>query len=100
AGDIPALARDQRRLLDALWPLLAPGGELLYVTCSALDAENEAVVAAFVAAQAECVACPIVAPWGEATAHGRRIRPGEDGMDGFFYARLRRPPGDGFPTGA
>lgn len=88
--DIEALARGQRRLLEGLWPLLAPGGELLYATCSALSRENEAVVAAFVADHAQCSASPVIAPWGESTAHGRRIRPGESGMDGFFYARLRR----------
>ena len=49
ASDIEALAGLQTRLLDALWPLLAPSGRLLYVTCSVLAAENDAVVGDFLA---------------------------------------------------
>ena len=45
--DIAELARLQGRLLQALWSLLAPGGRLLYVTCSVLAQENEAVVGDF-----------------------------------------------------
>ena len=41
AGDIAALAATQARLLDALWPLLAPGGRLLFCTCSVFRAEGE-----------------------------------------------------------
>jgi 16S rRNA (cytosine967-C5)-methyltransferase len=45
--DIPTLATRQARLLRNLWPLLAPGGRLVYASCSALRAENAAVVDAF-----------------------------------------------------
>ena len=48
--DIARLAAEQDRLLKALWPCLAPGGRLLYMTCSLLREENEARVAAFLAA--------------------------------------------------
>ena len=51
ASDIPAFARTQARLLDALWPLLAPGGRLLYCTCSVFKAEGEAVIDAFLQRQ-------------------------------------------------
>ncbi len=44
--DIYALARTQMRLLKALWPLLKPGGRLLYGTCSVFAQENDAQVAA------------------------------------------------------
>ena len=47
AGDIAALAATQARLLDALWPLLAPGGRLLYCTCSLFKAEGQAQIDAF-----------------------------------------------------
>jgi 16S rRNA (cytosine967-C5)-methyltransferase len=40
-SDIAALAKEQRRIVDALWPLLKPGGELLYVTCSIFPEEGE-----------------------------------------------------------
>jgi len=40
-GDVDALAATQDRLLDALWPLLAPGGRLLFATCSVFRAEGQ-----------------------------------------------------------
>src|SRR3569832_1001641 len=46
-GDIAALAAAQARIADALWPLVAPGGELLYVTCSIFPEEGEAQAARF-----------------------------------------------------
>lgn len=89
ADDIPAMAQTQAALLDALWPLLAPGGRLLYATCSILDAENADVVDAFLARQARAQAVPIDARWGEAAGAGRRIAPG-GAWDGFYYALLRK----------
>jgi len=47
ASDIPALAAIQDRLLDALWPLLAPGGRLVYCTCSLFRAEGQDRIDAF-----------------------------------------------------
>ncbi len=47
ASDITALVETQARLLDALWPLLAPGGRLLYCTCSLFKAEGQAQIDAF-----------------------------------------------------
>ena len=89
-SDIVALAERQQALLTELWPLLRPGGRLLYVTCSVLRAENERVVEAFLAAHPDAHEQPIVAGWGRALSHGRQILPGEDGMDGFYYAVLCR----------
>lgn len=94
-SDIAALAERQQALLTELWPLLRPGGRLLYVTCSVLRAENERVVAAFLAAHPDAHEQPIVAGWGRTLSHGRQILPGEGGMDGFYYAalcRLTTPP--------
>ena len=87
-SDIAALAERQQALLTGLWPLLRPGGRLLYVTCSVLRAENERVVAAFLATHPDAHEQPIVADWGHALPHGRQILPGESGMDGFYYAVL------------
>jgi len=53
AQDLPAFADKQSSLLRALWPLLSPGGKLLYVTCSVFPQENDAVVDAFLAAEAQ-----------------------------------------------
>ena len=87
-SDIAALAERQQALLTGLWPLLRPDGRLLYVTCSVLRAENERVVAAFLATHPDAHEQPIVAGWGRVLSHGRQILPGESGMDGFYYAVL------------
>ncbi|MDM7322905.1 MAG: 16S rRNA (cytosine(967)-C(5))-methyltransferase RsmB [Gammaproteobacteria bacterium] len=88
--DIAALARQQDRLLDALWPLLAPGGHMLYMTCSILREENDARIDAFLQRRADAAEQPIEAGWGHPLPHGRQILPGEDGMDGFYYCLLAR----------
>ena len=89
-GQVDSALAQQRRLLDALWPLLAHGGMLLYATCSVLRAENECQVRDFAATRADAALDPIDGPWGRDTGHGRQILPGEEGMDGFFYARIRK----------
>jgi len=86
AADILPLATTQQRILAALWPLLAPGGRLVYATCSVLRAENEAVVAAFCAGREDAIAAPVPASYGSAAGDGRQNLPGRGGMDGFFYA--------------
>src|SRR5690349_15172721 len=48
-GDLERFADQQRSLLAALWRLLAPGGKLLYATCSVFPGENDDVVAAWAA---------------------------------------------------
>ena len=88
--DIAALAAIQSGLLDAAWPLLAPGGSLLYATCSILHQENSAQVEAFLARTADAVIEPLDATFGHNTGFGTQRLPGEAGMDGFFYARLRK----------
>jgi 16S rRNA (cytosine967-C5)-methyltransferase len=92
-SDIAALAGQQQILLASLWPLLRPGGRLLYATCSVLRQENEQVIIDFLAMQPDAEEQPIIAPWGRPLLHGRQILPGEDGMDGFYYTLLvkRRP---------
>ena len=78
----------QSRILDALWPLLKPGGVLLYCTCSILPQENDRVIGSFLASTPDAKADPIEADWGFATEHGRQLLPQCGGHDGFFYARL------------
>lgn len=90
AADIPDLARGQQRLLAALWPLLAQGGRLLYATCSVLPQENSDVVRGFLARHPEARQVPLPTAWGHPAAAGRQILPGEDDMDGFYYALLHK----------
>ncbi|ALN93869.1 ribosomal RNA small subunit methyltransferase B [Lysobacter gummosus] len=89
-SDIAALSLLQARLLDALWRTVAPGGVLLYATCSILRQENDAQVRAFVQRTADARVEPLDASYGHDCEVGRQRLPGEDGGDGFFYARLRR----------
>lgn len=87
--DIPRLMQTQLKMLDALWPMLATGGVLVYATCSVLRAEGEDVIKAFLRTRPEAKHLPIVAEWGEARVVGRRIPPG-GAWDGFYYARLMK----------
>lgn len=90
AGDIDYFAGQQLELLQALWPLLAPGGLLLYCTCSVLRQENEGVVRQFLSTTENATEQPIDANWGEACNPGRQLLPINDKNDGFFYARLSK----------
>lgn len=89
-SDIAELAALQRSILKAIWPLLKPGGRMLYVTCSILPAENEQQLNWFLVEQPDARECPIEASWGEARQLGRQIAPGEEGLDGFYYALLEK----------
>ncbi|WP_082124543.1 16S rRNA (cytosine(967)-C(5))-methyltransferase RsmB [Lysobacter capsici] len=93
-SDIPALTVLQARLLDALWHTVAPGGVLVYATCSILQEENEAQVRAFLARTPDARSEALDARYGHDREVGRQRLPGEDDGDGFFYARLRRSPPD------
>lgn len=86
--DIESLQALQKNILHAVWSLLAPGGIMLYATCSILKQENEQQIDAFLAEHPDAVELPIEATWGFADNHGRQIMTGESAMDGFYYARL------------
>jgi 16S rRNA (cytosine967-C5)-methyltransferase len=90
ASDIAQLARAQAGLLAALWPLLRPGGRLVYCTCSVFRAEGEAQVQTFLAHNKEAVLRP--GPGHLLPHSGENGRPLRDNLpgdhDGFFYAVL------------
>ena len=90
ADDLSQLVIAQAQILDALWPLLKPGGMLLYATCSVLQQENSQQIQRLLATQADARLVPISAPWGHEQQAGRQILPGEDEMDGFFYACIQK----------
>ncbi|MGV3571941.1 MAG: 16S rRNA (cytosine(967)-C(5))-methyltransferase RsmB [Ramlibacter sp.] len=99
-ADIAQLAQLQQRLLQALWPLLKPGGRLVYCTCSVFRAEGEAQIAAFVARhnEARMEAAPghlIPQPGGRGQGLPDN-RPGDH--DGFYYAVLQKG-ASGAPAG-
>lgn len=86
--DLPALARTQQGLLRSLWPLLKPGGRLLYATCSVFRAEGPAVIEVFLRDHAEA---------RHDTTVGGALLPGlaeGDALaspgDGFYYALLHK----------
>lgn len=89
-SDIAAMGVQQRRIVSALWPLLAPGGRLVYITCSVLRAENEAVVSELLAAHDDAAAVAFTLPAGQAAAVGWQILPGDGDLDGMYYAVLRK----------
>jgi len=90
SADVTKLVVRQAAILRAVWPLLAPGGMLLYCTCSVLDAENSGQIGRFMERQLDAAEIPIDAPWGHVCVHGRQILPGEDEMDGFYFACLQK----------
>jgi len=84
ASDLATFAARQSDILDALWRVLAPGGKLLYVTCSVFREENDAVVESFTARTPQALRMPL--PGGAAST----LPPGPD-HDGFFFALLAKP---------
>lgn len=85
-SDIAAMHAQQRRILSALWPLLTPGGKLVYITCSVLRAENESIVRELLAAQPDARAIEFTLPAGQPAAIGWQILPGDGDLDGMYYA--------------
>lgn len=83
ASDIDALAELQSEILDAMWRQLKEGGTMVYATCSITPQENVLQVKAFLerTENATLVGSDIEKP-------GRQILPGEEDMDGFYYAVL------------
>ena len=82
-SDIAQLAATQGRMLDALWQLLAPGGKLLYATCSVFPQENAQTVASFLARRDGARRLPL------AGLEGGQLLP-DARHDGFFYALLEK----------
>lgn len=92
-SDIPEMAKQQRVILNNIWPLLKPGGVLVYTTCSILPQENEAVISEFLAKNTNAELLPIHShelSVGISLPHGLQTLPGQAGRDGFYYARLKK----------
>jgi 16S rRNA (cytosine967-C5)-methyltransferase len=89
-SDIAKLAEEQYQMLLSMWPLLKPGGLLLYTTCSILPEENEKVLERFLKNHVDAIEVPIDAEWGRGLSIGRQIFPGESNMDGFYFGRIKK----------
>ena len=105
--DLVGFARTQREILDALWHVLAPGGKMLYCTCSLFPQENVAQIDAFLHRHTDALCLPLVLPRvpaaDEASLEVRnagresactdflQLTP-QAGHDGFFYALLQKRP--------
>lgn len=87
AGDLPKLLHTQSRILDSVWPCLAPGGKLQYVTCSILSEENALQLKGFLSRHLDAVAQPVERG---ANPEGKQIATGDEDMDGFFYACVHK----------
>ena len=93
-SDIMPLLAHQRKILDALWRLLKPGGKMLYCTCSVFKDENENQISKFLERHADSSEIKLNdVDWGEARPYGRQILSGSDNMDGFFYGLLTKSGG-------
>ncbi len=88
--DIDRLVQTQAEILNALWQLLKPGGIMLYATCSILKPENEHQLTAFLSNHDDAKEVMIEGSWGHAATAGRQILPGDNNMDGFYYARITK----------
>ena len=83
--DIAALALLQAEIFDAMWLQLKPGGTLVYATCSITPQENCDQVKAFLSRTVDATLID-----SDPASPGRQILPGEEAMDGFYYAVLTK----------
>ena len=85
----------QEKILLALWPLLKPGGTLLYATCSIMPEENHLQIKRFTEATDNARLVPLAGQWGYDTGFGKQLfananNPDDSGQsgDGFFYSLM------------
>ena len=95
AEDIDVLAQSQQTFLAALWPLLKANGRLLYVTCSVLAEENDAVIARFLdthddAREDDALLNNNIRDLMQRKTCGYQVLPGSQDLDGFYFACLEK----------
>jgi 16S rRNA (cytosine967-C5)-methyltransferase len=84
AADVAQFAQTQAAILDALWHVLAPGGKMLYCTCSVFRAENADQIKEFSQRHPDAARLPT-----GCAEHEMQLMPGSD-HDGFYYALLQK----------
>ena len=87
ANDISALVDIQQLILKNMWSMLKPGGTLLYATCSVLPEENSMQIAHFVDSTADAELIDLKQGNNK---KDWQILPNDNGMDGFYYAKLQK----------
>lgn len=93
ASDVERFAREQSRLIEAAWPLLARDGKLLYATCSVFQAENADRIEEFASRHPDALRESLTFPEGAAHVDGQLLPSSSSGahnQDGFYYALLRK----------
>jgi 16S rRNA (cytosine967-C5)-methyltransferase len=89
-SDMDSICKTQYDILSSLWPLLKQEGKLVYVTCSVLNDENDMQIQRFISEFPDATVSRIETSWGTASEYGRQILPGQDAMDGFYYAVISK----------
>ncbi len=94
-SDVAQLAAQQARLLKTLWPLLKPGGRLVYCTCSVFRAEGEDQVRAFLAHNRGARLLPSPGHlWPSMSRRSAAVTDNQSSdHDGFYYALLEKGAG-------
>ena len=89
-ADIARFAAQQAAILSGLWPLLRPGGRLLYVTCSILREENDAVIGGFLETHADAASAALSAAGALTGEYGIQLLPDARATDGLYFAELQK----------
>lgn len=90
--DLTSLSQQQLRLLEGLWPLLAPTGRMVYTTCSIMPQENEHTLQKFASSRSDVAMIAAPDCPGVARALGWQLLPGTENLDGFYFAAMQRRP--------
>jgi 16S rRNA (cytosine967-C5)-methyltransferase len=90
ADQLPKLKQTQAQLLSKLWPLLKPGGRLVYATCSLFKQENDNQIENHLHKHDDIKVLTITENWGTSTNYGRQTLSTIDDADGFYYAILEK----------
>ncbi len=89
-SDIQNQSELQAKLLKVLWPLIKPGGHLLYSTCSILPVENEDQISRFIDSHSDAQNISLNCDWAHPLKYGIQIFPGDNNADGFYYALMQK----------
>ena len=94
ANDIDQFAHQQAAIVLSLWPLVRPGGRLLYVTCSILEEENDQLVETLWPQLPGCRVADLTSSAGTATRFGFQTLPACNGGDGLYFSLLIKETGE------